>query len=271
MRCLMATMSLCIILEGVVCAQRAVLPLTKAEKLALLSPQLLAVALGNGWLIVIDTQGNYIYETQLTEMGVPSCMEVAEGVKLVLFYRERQEMVVMDWKLAGLAVLNLQLLDRGFVEGVCAGTGSTVWILPSGEYKLEKYSYEWRKELEGPVVSRLAEATLNRMCMKEGNGQVAIPTGNGLLIFDQGGTLLQTITTSKPFDGIVGLTAEGVWLWVSSSPHLILVDSDGIEKRIELPGYPSNSTIVDAATGYGLVVVASPHEIFLYSIEELKK
>lgn len=269
MRCLTAMMFLCIMPEEALLAQRAVLPLTNAQKLALVSPQRLAVVFGNGRLLMMDTQGNPLYQTQLTERGTPTCMEIAEGGKLMLFYRERQEVVVMDWKLAILATFHLPTLNQGFIEGLCAGAGSTIWILPSAEYRLERYSYQWQKELESPVVSMLAEATLQNMCMEEGNGKVAVPVGNELLLFDQNGTPAQTLTIEEPFDGIAGITEEGVWLWVSSPPRLIIADWQGTTRRIELPGYPAGSPIVDVTVEYGLAVVASPQAIFLYNVGEL--
>lgn len=176
------------------------------------------LALETGSLVAIDAQGKLIYEYAPQQLSAPTLIEAAATQRVLLFYREWQQITLLDRFLSLISTFDLQELGSGYVRLATRAQNNSYWLIDEVDFSLKKTD---------PQASQIWASTPLNLLIEPGNYLFAYlreyqnnlyvsDVKSGILVFDNMGGYVRKIpilgVNFFDFDGdyLIYCTANGV-------------------------------------------------------------
>lgn len=156
---------------------------------------------GNGYvinkkqeLVRIPADDRPVFTYSLLKYGRPTSVDVSNPLKVLLFYKDFNIIVLLDNTLSEKATLKLQ--PRGYlqVETSCTSLDNNIWIYDGLNYKLKKIDEQFNLRGESEDFSLLFPEPPIPTFMREVDNHLFVNVPDvGILVFDIYGTYVQTL------------------------------------------------------------------------------
>lgn len=130
------------------------------------------------------------------KLGSITTIDVTNPLKLLLYYRDFQQIVFLDNQLTeNSEPISLEALDHEQTELVCAGANNSFWIYDKQNNELVRFDETSKKIASTGNLKQILQADLKPNYMKEHNGYLFLNSPEtGIYVFDIFGTFSKIIS-----------------------------------------------------------------------------
>lgn len=148
--------------------------------------ELLYVADANGDIHKIDTLGNKLLTWSPQKKAEVTLMEAWRNVNVMLFYRNFQEIILLDRFLADNSTSKLNNNNIGFARLATQSSDNNLWIVDESDYSLKKYNLTYNKiDFSTSLDLIIDPEQYDLYYLREYQNQVyLIDRNQGILVFD---------------------------------------------------------------------------------------
>lgn len=145
-----------------------------------------------------DSLGNLISRFSPTELSTPYSIEAWRTMNLFVFYKELQQVRLLDRFLASSSTFELNLEEIGFSRVATISQDNMIWLFDEINFRLKKYNPITSKLInETPLDLVLDPKDFNITSIREYQNLLFISDQNqGILLFDNLGNYKKTIPAS---------------------------------------------------------------------------
>ena len=143
----------------------------------------------------ISDQGKIIASYSSYDSGKLSAIDSSDPMQLLLFYKDFNQIVLLDSKLNQIGkALSLDLLDLSSVSAVCKSKFFAVWIFDEYQEKLIHYGFNPLGILISINLNNYKKELGNVEYMVESGNEIFLKgKGNNIWVFDQFGKLVNKV------------------------------------------------------------------------------
>lgn len=212
-------------------------------------------------LLKYNGHGDSLANYNALSNGQLTSIDVTNPLRIMLYYARYAKLVLLDRILAPKSELNVRKLNLLNANVIAASAEGNLWIYDQFNATLNKLDMELNYIIKGNDLRQQLSELPKPVAMLERNRRVyLVDTTQGILIFDQYGSYLNTI----PLQGLTHLQVVADQLVYRKANELIVYDMDRIEeRRLALPQLP-NLPIQAALLSHNTLYVLYPDRLVLY-------
>ena len=142
-----------------------------------------------------DSKGKLLFTYSDNFLGKISSVSIGEGLKVMVYYQNNAQMVVLDNSLSQLAPpVALNFYNLGSVSLVCSSSQNRYWLYDPLQGSLIRTTNTFTQEFNSGNLDQILNLSLNPTLMTEwGNVLYLNDPKEGILVFDIFGTYKKTI------------------------------------------------------------------------------
>jgi hypothetical protein len=142
-----------------------------------------------------DSKGKLLFTYSDNFLGKISSVSIGEGLKVMVYYQNNAQMVVLDNSLSQLAPpVALNFYNLGSVSLVCSSSQNRYWLYDPLQGSLIRTTNTFTQEFNSGNLDQILNLSLNPTLMTEwGNTLYLNDPKEGILVFDIFGTYKKTI------------------------------------------------------------------------------
>jgi hypothetical protein len=229
--------------------------------------------IGNVYVVAEDVLYQYNASGQLMtsynerKFGHLSFVDTSNPLKMLLFYPDFAQVVVLDNRLTVKRIISFRELNIGQPGLICNSYNDGIWVFDQQQLKLRRLDPTNKIEVESNTLGQVVEDTLAPNFMLEMNNMLYLNNpSTGILVFDVYGTYYKTL----PFTGLRSFQIIGDQLlyfrYTGGRPELKSYHLKTIaEKNILLPPVASTDSISDVRIAPQKLYVFKKEILDLYS------
>ncbi len=191
-----------------------------------------------------DNKGNLLFKNSSLDFGNITYIDLTNGMKPLLFYKEQGKMIVLDNTLSQQGgVIDLFLQGFGQIEAVAASRGDAYWLWDASSTTLHRVDKQFSILNSSGNIAPLIGKEVHPVMIKEsGNNLYLSDPAIGIMVFDIYANYKYTIKVN--FDGNFTTTRNGSTLVYRERAELVFLGENKIdEMRLTLPeeckGFPA--------------------------------
>ena len=235
------------------------------QSLPLLLPQLVSidrlgqvyVADKNNILYKLDARGKRLQTYSPPQAGQLRAVEAWNPIKTLLFYEDRQQVVLLDRFLAPLAQIRLADLDQGLIRLATLASDDQLWVLNESDFSLSKIDPRYPDARLSSRLNQILPRTAHdfRLLREYQHHLYLLDRNSGLYIFDNMGSYKKKL----PLTGLSSLGFQGDEAYYLRDGQLVFFNLYSLQEST----YP-----LPAGKTY-LQVLASANTLYLFSGTQL--
>ena len=214
-------------------------------------------------LIKIETRTGNMLEYGSLPAGAISSADVSNPFQIMIFYRDFNQVVFLDNKLA-LLPSPISFSDLGIEQVILACTSGSggFWVFSDLNNQLVYFDQQLRNSHQGMIISSITRSNKKPVYMIEAQNQLYLHVpGEGILVFDRFASYLKTIPYSGPERFQV---LDGRIIYFLDGELLSLNLETGLTRSYLLP---SGEEIDDAHLQHKRLYLLSGERISLFRIQ----
>jgi hypothetical protein len=139
--------------------------------------------------------GKFFARYSNLKLGSITNIDVTNPLKLVLYYRDFQQIIFLDNQLSvNSDVVSLETLGYEQTELVCASANNSFWIYEKRNNELHRFNENSKKVTSTGNLKQVLQADINPNYMTEHNGYLFLNSpGTGIYVFDIFGAFSKVI------------------------------------------------------------------------------
>jgi hypothetical protein len=163
-----------------------------------IDPQGSSYRVKNETIYKYDVQGNLLFTYSDKSLGNISMIDVTNPLRLLIFYKDLQLLVITDNTLSAHNRQTISFDDLGIYQVQMVASSrmdNGIWIYDQGTFQLKKMSQNWEVLYQsGNIEQLLGKKAISPRVMIENNGLLyLVCRNNGILIFDMYGAYYKTL------------------------------------------------------------------------------
>lgn len=217
------------------------------------------LATNNRTVLRVDSLGNPLGNFSPPARGRIASIDAWNPMKILLFYEDRQELLLLDRFLRPIGNTTLQDVNyTGTAKTASLASDDSFWLFDETNLTLSKLDLQLRKvTVETPLNLILDKERFNVKQLREYQNMVYLLDANGIFVFDNLGNYKRKL----PIAGVTYINFLGNELYFVQDGELHLVDLYTSEKRtIPLPK-PYTTALVSK----GQLYLFSPKQLDIYT------
>lgn len=199
--------------------------------------------LGNAYVVVgnqllqFDLNGKPIANFSRTNFGHLRSIDASNPMKIILFYADFEQLVILNTKLAEQSTINLRASDIYQPIVVCGSENGGYWIYDNNDDQLKKLGLNLQISFQSGNLTQSVGYKVQPRFLLEADGFVYMnDPENGILVFDQFATYYKLL----PFKGLKSFQVIDQNLLFTKENKLIRYDlKTAVEQEVLLPPHDS--------------------------------
>lgn len=177
-----------------------------------------------------NAKGDSLSTQSYKWLGWISSMDASNGLRLLLFYRDLNQIAILDNTLSiqGEPV-KLEKLGLQFARLVCQSpNNNSLWFYDTNEFSLKRFDHNFKLIRNSGNITQVTGQDLDPNFMTEYNNMLYLNNPeSGILVFDQFGTYFKTI----PVKGLDYFQVVDNFIFYLSGDQLMRYDMLSFEQR----------------------------------------
>lgn len=148
----------------------------------------------------VEPSSDKIFEYGSLSSGTISSADVSNPFQILLFYRDFNQVVFLDNKLAELRS-KIDISDLGIEQAIlsCSSGSGGFWVFSDRDNRLVSFNHQLRRTHQSKILSSITGSVTKPVHMVEHENKLFLNiAGEGILIFDRFASWIKTVPYSGP-------------------------------------------------------------------------
>jgi hypothetical protein len=196
-------------------------------------------------------------------LGKLKCVDATNPLKVLLFYQDFNQVLVLDNKLSLRTQFSLRELDILQPLLICTSVNEGMWVYDQEDFQLKRLDMELKTVQESGNIVQITGAALQPVQLVESNGYLYMNNPKtGILVFDLFGTYYKTI----PVKDIASFQVVGDELFYYKGIVLNKFQLKTLEDKVYVLPEPADSTLKFVRIENQKIFILKTEALNIYSI-----
>jgi hypothetical protein len=145
-------------------------------------------------ILKLNSKGVLLLKDSRKDLGTPTIIDSRDPLRLLVLYKDFAMIRILDNQLSEQSIISLR--DLGFVDPklICGTVDNGIWVFDKTVNRLSRVDVKAQKESISLDLNQLLGRPIPATQMEQSQRWVVLLAGKDVLVFDQYGTYLKTIT-----------------------------------------------------------------------------
>jgi hypothetical protein len=145
-------------------------------------------------ILKLNSKGELLLKDSRRDLGTPTFIDSRDPLRLFVLYKDFAIIRILDNNLSEQSSISLR--DIGFIDPklICGTVDNSIWVFDKTVNRLSKVDVKAQKESISLDLNQLLGKPIPATLMEQSQRWVVLLAGKDVLVFDQYGTYLKTIS-----------------------------------------------------------------------------